>query len=139
MLKRLTVVFPASLILAGILSAQTIQRVPVHSTSASSGKEMFAAYCAACHGAAGKGDGPAAAALKKPPTDLTQLTRKNNGKFPVLQVRYFIMGDRTVAAHGTRDMPAWGEVLHSLRPSSPSDADMRIHVLEDYIESFQAQ
>jgi mono/diheme cytochrome c family protein len=36
-------------------------------TSPSSGKEMFTSYCAPCHGKSGKGDGPAAAALKQPP------------------------------------------------------------------------
>ena len=35
------------------------------------GAQLFAAYCAVCHGPAGKGDGPAAAALVPPPTDLT--------------------------------------------------------------------
>jgi mono/diheme cytochrome c family protein len=35
------------------------------------GAQVFAAYCAVCHGPAGKGDGPAAAALFPPPPDLT--------------------------------------------------------------------
>jgi mono/diheme cytochrome c family protein len=35
------------------------------------GARVFAAYCAVCHGPAGKGDGPAAAALVPPPSDLT--------------------------------------------------------------------
>jgi len=35
------------------------------------GAQVFAAYCAVCHGPAGKGDGPAAAALVPPPPDLT--------------------------------------------------------------------
>ncbi len=35
------------------------------------GAQVFAAYCAVCHGPAGKGDGPAAAALAPPPSDLT--------------------------------------------------------------------
>ena len=40
-------------------SRPVIQKTPVGRTSASSGKEMYWAYCAACHGTDGKGDGPA--------------------------------------------------------------------------------
>lgn len=47
--------------------SKTIKHVPVKSTSPASGKQMFVNYCASCHGADGKGDGPAAAALKTPP------------------------------------------------------------------------
>ncbi len=35
------------------------------------GKKVFAQSCVACHGASGKGDGPAAAGLKKKPADFT--------------------------------------------------------------------
>jgi high-affinity iron transporter len=35
------------------------------------GHALYATRCAFCHGPAGKGDGPAGAALKPPPTDFT--------------------------------------------------------------------
>jgi mono/diheme cytochrome c family protein len=35
------------------------------------GKQLLGTYCAVCHGAAGKGDGPAAAGLKPPPRNFT--------------------------------------------------------------------
>jgi mono/diheme cytochrome c family protein len=35
------------------------------------GRMLYQFRCAACHGADGRGDGPAAAALKPPPKDLT--------------------------------------------------------------------
>ena len=38
------------------------------------GRLLFRAYCAACHGADGKGGGPAAASLKSPPPDLTLIS-----------------------------------------------------------------
>jgi mono/diheme cytochrome c family protein len=44
-------------------------------TSPASGQEMFVNYCAACHGKDGKGDGPAAPALKVAPADLTALAQ----------------------------------------------------------------
>lgn len=39
--------------------------------SAEKGKTVFTQFCATCHGNAGKGDGPAAAALNPKPRDLT--------------------------------------------------------------------
>ncbi len=39
--------------------------------NAEKGKTLFAQYCASCHGASGKGDAPAAAALNPKPKDLT--------------------------------------------------------------------
>ena len=38
------------------------------------GAALFAANCAQCHGATGKGDGPWAAGMRPPPSDLTQLS-----------------------------------------------------------------
>ena len=39
--------------------------------NAERGKAGFTRYCAGCHGATGKGDGPAVAALNPKPKDLT--------------------------------------------------------------------
>lgn len=39
--------------------------------SIAAGEGLFATHCAACHGAEGHGDGPAGAALKTMPADLT--------------------------------------------------------------------
>ena len=89
----------------GAAAQVKIEKTQVTRTSPASGKEMFTEYCAVCHGPSGRGDGPAATALKKTPADLTQLTVKNSGKFPDVRVMRYISGDDTVAAHGTRDMP----------------------------------
>ena len=40
--------------------------------AAAAGKPHYAAKCAGCHGDTGQGDGPAAAALTPPPTNLTK-------------------------------------------------------------------
>jgi len=39
--------------------------------SIATGRQLFADHCASCHGAEGRGDGPAAANLRPPPADLT--------------------------------------------------------------------
>ena len=80
---------------------------------------MFREYCAACHGSAGKGNGPAAAALKAVPADLTTLSARNGGKFPDVRVRRYIEGLDEIAAHGSRDMPVWGKALREQAHSAP--------------------
>jgi len=59
--------------LASLAMAQTVKTATVQPTPAYSGSEMFKEYCAVCHGGLGKGDGPAAAALKKTPANLSEL------------------------------------------------------------------
>jgi len=71
------------------------------------GKGEFDANCAACHGVTGKGGGPIADLLKRSPTDLTTLQKRNGGIFPMARVYETIEGVG-VAEHGTRDMPIWG-------------------------------
>ena len=44
----------------------------VEPTAAAEGAAIFATHCATCHGPEGRGDGPAAAALRPPPADLSR-------------------------------------------------------------------
>jgi mono/diheme cytochrome c family protein len=82
---RLALLAAAGLMLAAPAFAQTtIKKEPIKPISDISGKASFNAYCTVCHGPSGKGDGPAAKALVKPPSDLTQITKNNNGKFPAI-------------------------------------------------------
>jgi mono/diheme cytochrome c family protein len=120
-------------------SAQTVKKGPVTPTSAASGEEMFKAYCAPCHGTNGKGDGPAAAALKKMPANLTELTQHNSGKFPEAKVYGAIKGDSNTLAHGSKDMPVWGTVFESLNRGDPGVVQLRISNLTKYIESIQGK
>jgi mono/diheme cytochrome c family protein len=50
--------------------------------AAFNGQAIYEDYCATCHGRDGKGDGPAARALKTRPIDLTQISHNHSGKFP---------------------------------------------------------
>jgi mono/diheme cytochrome c family protein len=88
------------------------------------GKSEFQSSCASCHGADAKGKGPVSDQLKIPPADLTMLAKNNNGVFPVNAVYETLYGSKTVPAHGTREMPIWGErfnpiinLPHSVDPS----------------------
>jgi mono/diheme cytochrome c family protein len=73
-----------------------------------SGGELFARYCAACHGSEARGDGPVAGSLNKRVPDLTRLALDAGGEFPAQRVRETVDGRAIVTAHGTRQMPVWG-------------------------------
>jgi mono/diheme cytochrome c family protein len=73
------------------------------------GKSEFQSSCASCHGADAKGNGPVSDQLKIPSPDLTMLAKNNNGVFPTNAVYETIDGLKTIPAHGTREMPIWGE------------------------------
>lgn len=74
------------------------------------GEGLFASYCTSCHGAKGQGDGPVADFLKVRPADLTKLT-KSDGTFPFDEVAKKIDGREQPRAHGSDDMPIWGDAL----------------------------
>ena len=95
-------------------------------------------YCAVCHGKAGKGDGPAAPALKSPLPDLTTITQRNKGVFPRKDVEETIAGVNRPAAHGTEAMPMWGETFRRLASGSEFDT-LRMHNLLDYLEKMQVK
>ncbi len=134
-------VFAAALLVAtlGWSQEKTIKKTPIQQSNSSSGKQMFSDYCAPCHGLSAKGDGPAASALKTAPTDLTQLAKKNNGKFPMDHVMNDLRQGSPLASHGNSDMPVWGPLFRSLNPSATVIADQRIRNLSVYIESLQAK
>ena len=121
----------------GVSQTKKIERVPVKISGTIDGGELFQEYCAVCHGTDAKGGGPAADALKRPPTDLTQIARKNNGKFPELAVQHKIKGG-DVREHGTAEMPIWGKVLIS-PGRTKTDADVRIYSLLRYVEKIQVK
>jgi hypothetical protein len=69
----------------------------------------FENSCAVCHGYQGRGNGIIADSLKTKPSDLTMLTKKNNGHFPFTKVYRVIEGSPRVGVHGSREMPIWGD------------------------------
>ncbi len=119
--------------------------VSVGATSAEAtdiGAELFATYCTACHGAAGLGDGDMANVVNIPSPNLTLLSQKNDGVFPMLRVLQVIDGRSGVRAHGGA-MPLWGEVFTDQIGDSEGaygvvlEVRGRILSLATYLESIQ--
>jgi mono/diheme cytochrome c family protein len=112
-----------------------IVKKPAGSVSSLAGADTYREYCAVCHGIGGKGNGPAAPALKTPPPDLTMLQKRNDNKFPEDQIRATIEGQRPLPSHGAADMPIWGPIFKSLEDKEVTA--LRIGNLLGYIQRFQ--
>ncbi len=81
------------------------------------GRTNFMAYCAACHGADGKGSEPERAARNAHPANLTLLAKKNHGVFDSGAILQIIDGRKPGArAHLSQEMPIWG----CRHPSAPA-------------------
>lgn len=78
------------------------------------GQEIFASYCATCHGPGGRGDGPMVSVLAVLPPDLTGLSRVNDGIFPVAWVAAKVDGRDRVVSHGGV-MPTWGDFFEGIQ------------------------
>jgi mono/diheme cytochrome c family protein len=104
---------------------------------APSGQELYHQFCAACHGADAKGNGPAASRLKSRPADLTALAKRHMGQFPsdyVASVLRFGLGPN---AHGSSDMPTWGPIFQFIDKHDERAVQQRIRNLCTYLESLQ--
>ena len=78
------------------------------------GRRLFVRYCAPCHGAEGRGDGPASDVMRPRPRDFTSgnfsLRQTRSGELPT-DADLFLTVSRGVP--GT-SMPAWGEGIFRL-------------------------
>lgn len=104
------------------------------------GRGYFQQYCSGCHGLEGKGDGAFAAYLKAPPPDLTTLAKRRGGTFPETEVAQIIDGRKPMAAHGTTEMPIWGERFVSAAPgpqATQASARGQITLFVAYLRSIQ--
>jgi mono/diheme cytochrome c family protein len=114
--------------------------VPSLVISSMAGQDLFRAYCASCHGAQGRGDGPTAPALKSAAPDLTTIAKRMGGAFPAERVMAIVTHGEALAspAHGSSDMPVWGPLFRALDPNEPR-ARARISAIVGYVESLQGR
>lgn len=133
---RTFVATAVALVLPALAAAQSpkVKLAPAPVTNASDGAEMYQSYCAACHGKTGKGDGPAAPALKTKPADLTQIARMHGGNFSAKEFEDKVNGNAMIPAHGSSAMPVWGPVFRTI-----GNDTLRIYNLRKYVESLQAE
>lgn len=114
----------------------------VEKERAPTGAEDFATYCAACHGAGGKGDGPGAEGLDRRPADLTRIAARNGGVFPGTRVMAKIWG-YTGGRNGASPMPQFGPLLQGdLVPYDGGDGiatptPVRLVQIAEYLKALQ--
>lgn len=85
-------------------------------------RREYSASCAVCHGHDGKGNGPYGELLQRRPADLSTLTKKNGGTFPVARIYEAIEG-ANVPSHGSREMPIWGRAYRISAAEYYGDVD----------------
>ncbi len=134
-------------LLLGAISLLTVFGVSAQEDLGTShiGEAAFLKSCAACHGADGKGAGSIIDILKQKPADLTTISKRNGGKYPLQEVYAWIRDPERIRAHGSQDMPIWGEkfsreIIESYGPyyTGPAcSAQARILELVFYIGTIQ--
>lgn len=111
------------------------------------GQREYRNSCATCHGESGRGEGAFGGMMDVRVPDLTTLAKHNGGVFPVERVYQVIDGTRMPKAHGSTDMPIWGQryrveaAKHYV--DTPYDETMFVRVrilsLIDHLSTLQAK
>jgi mono/diheme cytochrome c family protein len=110
------------------------------SATAEAGRQEFNTYCVPCHGEDAKGHGVAALALKQQPADLTLIAARRDGRFDRAEIAEIIDGREKMPAHGTREMPIWGNRLGDDAPDEGDTESLvqgRVALLVAYLETIQ--
>ncbi|HXE65228.1 MAG TPA: cytochrome c [Bryobacteraceae bacterium] len=118
-------------------NATRLETTPAPLIDSMDGSTLYRAYCATCHGLDGKGVGPMTKWLAITSPDLTRISARSGGKFPLARVQKVISGQgETTPGHGTREMPVWGPIFSQVE----RDQDlrlMRVYSLAKYLETIQ--
>jgi mono/diheme cytochrome c family protein len=101
-----------------------------------SGAYLYRTFCASCHGATGKGDGPVADLSTPRPPDLTVLQRDAGGLFPRARVAAALEDSSKLAGHRSAAMPDWKQVL---RRTEGARAQEHLNALVAHIEALQVK
>jgi mono/diheme cytochrome c family protein len=127
-------------------AAQT-EKTMTESEQIAEGEAIFHLYCSPCHGRDASGGGPVAADLKTEPPSLREIAKRRGGKFDSGEIRAYIDGREMPRAHGTPEMPIWGnlfgfiaevsDALASDQQAIEHKAEERISLLVKYLETIQ--
>lgn len=134
------VVVAGAWMLLGIVAVVAQPLAPISGETMRAGEQYFVRYCSACHGLQGRGDGPAASALRTPPADLTRLAQRRGGQFPTTEIAALIDGRTVLPAHGSREMPIWGERFAAMGGGGSVGEEVvrgNLLVLLDYLQTLQ--
>ncbi len=105
-----------------------------------SGAQLFSSFCASCHGPQARGNGPVARSMKRKVPDLTRIARRHGGEFPTELVTRIVDGRELRSAHGSTDMPVWGQEFYGVRDEDPvqrARASELIDSMVAYLRSLQ--
>lgn len=126
------------------LACLGLTAVPLLAQDVDHGRALFQTHCATCHGVDAKGQGPLAAALVLQPSDLTTLSARNEGSFPLERVLSRIDGTDPMVSHGS-PMPVFGPYFEGvantpmkLPSGQPLLVAEPIADLVGYLQSLQA-
>ncbi|MCO4846761.1 MAG: cytochrome c [Yoonia sp.] len=108
------------------------------------GEALFMRHCATCHGADARGDGPMAPVLMLQPSDLTQLTNRAGGTYPISLLIAKLDGRDPLLSHGS-PMPIFGPYFEGKGVVMRGEDKVLIMTsqpiidLVEYLESIQGQ
>jgi len=105
------------------------------------GAQAYQDYCAICHGQSAMGDGELARALAVPPPDLTRISARNGGVFPLRAVADSVYGyagkhDRDLMPEFTALLDGPQTVLTDAE-GRPQQVPQRLAEMLMYLQSLQ--
>ena len=104
------------------------------------GAQLFQRFCASCHGKTAEGDGPVAKTFSMTVPDLTRVSARRGGAFPEGEIARFIDGRFDVPAHGSREMPVWGQefwVAQGGDAAARQKTELLVYRLVEYLALLQ--
>ena len=110
--KLSVITFLISIFMVLIIGCDMAPPKNSRAAQAIAGKALFNNQCASCHGSAEVAADPAILdTLQLIPPDLKRIMKRRGvTDFPISEIAQIIDGRITVAKHGPREMPVWGQV-----------------------------